>query len=1128
MKNTLRNFAKVILIPSLAFFSVPVSVLFSPQNAFAAGDTYTVTTNSNDPGNGDCTDGTVTIFEAVGCANGHVGADTIIIPANSDMGGSITIGGSISVDAGEDLTITGAGSALTTITLGGINIAGAGFSLSGVGLTISGSPQAAISETGAYTGDFSLNDVIINGSAASIGVFISDSDGYDITGNISVASSNISAGRAAVAVGLPGGGSPTAKVHVIGTVNISDNTFTIAPTDGNGFNSAVAFFSADASGAVTVQNNTFVQEGTAEISGFLAMDMNDFGAVFGSTVNISGNTMAVGGTDLLGAGVADLVRSVGLTTISGNSISGGIGQNANIAGGVIMIDGGCVFGGTCVGQTNLLVSNNNINVSYEGSPSFPIILAAAETGTVSGNNVNMNNEDAGGIACTSPTGSVDCTLYNNTVSHVGGIYGILLTPANNGQTASGDIYNNVVWGGSSDAGMGIAAVAMGAGGPMPTGTTINANIYNNSVDGNGHTAGIMAGDMTGDTTLNAVVFNNAVANYNTTNAAGIVQIGTSEAVSFLHDHNMSGPTSTHAFSSTVDGSSYSDLVLGTGDSVNDPEFTNAATGDLSVAYTAPVVDAGAATSNTVNAPATDITGHARYERAANDMGAYEYVNQAPTANAGVDQAVNTGDTVNITCSGTDAETDTITYQWTTVSGPDTPVFPAGAAQSFAASAPGTYVMRCTNSDTYAASSNDSMSVVVTDANTPPVVNAGSDQGNITVGTAVSLLCSSSDADLDTVTYTWSQTAGPSITLTSTNTAASGFTPTAVGTYTLQCAGNDGTVTVNDSVNVVVNAHRLSGADRYATPVAISQQQFSDHSVSAVVIATGTNFPDSLAAGPLASLVGGPILLTQPTSLPSGVSTEIARVLNNSGSNTIYIAGGTSAVSSGVATSLAAIHPGSSSTTVVRLSGSDRYATALAIAQRMDTVRGSGPVKIAIATGAGFADAAAISSPASNSTVAAGRMPILLTSSSALPSAVSSYISSKSGTITKAYIPGGTAVVSDAVKTAVGNIIGAGNVTRLSGSDRYTTAAAIAAEFYGDSNAPTKISIGTGANFPDLLAGGPNAGAANMPILYNNASTVPASISSYVSSHSATLNYIYLYGGTAVVPDAVKTTLQGLI
>ena len=66
--------------------------------------------------------------------------------------------------------------------------------------------------------------------------------------------------------------------------------------------------------------------------------------------------------------------------------------------------------------------------------------------------------------------------------------------------------------------------------------------------------------------------------------------------------------------------------------------------------------------------------------------------------------------------------------------------------------------------------------------------------------------------------------------------------------------------------------RLSGATRYATAAAVSA---SVHAPGAarVDLATGTNFPDALSAGPR----GGPLLLLPPSGLPADVAAELARL-----------------------------------------------------------------------------------------------------------------------------------------------------------------------------------------------------------------------------------------------------------
>ncbi len=69
--------------------------------------------------------------------------------------------------------------------------------------------------------------------------------------------------------------------------------------------------------------------------------------------------------------------------------------------------------------------------------------------------------------------------------------------------------------------------------------------------------------------------------------------------------------------------------------------------------------------------------------------------------------------------------------------------------------------------------------------------------------------------------------------------------------------------------------RLHGPDRFATAVAVSQRSFSE-GVPVVYLATGGQFADALAAGPVAS-GAGPILLVRRDSIPAVIAEELERL-----------------------------------------------------------------------------------------------------------------------------------------------------------------------------------------------------------------------------------------------------------
>ncbi len=295
--------------------------------------------------------------------------------------------------------------------------------------------------------------------------------------------------------------------------------------------------------------------------------------------------------------------------------------------------------------------------------------------------------------------------------------------------------------------------------------------------------------------------------------------------------------------------------------------------------------------------------------------------------------------------------------------------------------------------------------------------------------------------------------------------------------------------------------RLAGADRYATSAAISAASFSP-GVSVAYVATGSAFPDALSGAPAAGAAGVPLLLTAPTSIPTVIAAELSRLHPGR----IVILGGTAVVSDAVATALRAYTSGS----VSRLAGADRYATSAAIS----AASFSPGVSVAyVATGSAFPDALS-GAPAAG---AAG-VPLLLTAPTSIPTVIAAELSRlHPGRIV---ILGGTAVVSDAVATAL-RAYTSGSVSRLAGADRYATSAAISAASF--SPGVSVAYVATGSAFPDALSGAPAAGAAGAPLLL----TAPNSVSTVIGSELTRLHpaRIVILGGTAVVSDAVATALH---
>ncbi len=183
------------------------------------------------------------------------------------------------------------------------------------------------------------------------------------------------------------------------------------------------------------------------------------------------------------------------------------------------------------------------------------------------------------------------------------------------------------------------------------------------------------------------------------------------------------------------------------------------------------------------------------------------LNSTPVANAGADQSVAPGATVQLNGSkSSDADGDLLTYAWTLKTKPagSTAALVGGTTVSptFVADKPGTYVAELVVNDGKTSSAPDQVSI--TTNNTAPVANAGPDQ-SVQRGSTVHLNGSgSTDADGNTLTYLWSILSAPTgstAALSSTTSVSPTFVADRVGDYVVQLVVNDGLV--NSAPDTVV-------------------------------------------------------------------------------------------------------------------------------------------------------------------------------------------------------------------------------------------------------------------------------------------------------------------------------------
>ena len=302
----------------------------------------------------------------------------------------------------------------------------------------------------------------------------------------------------------------------------------------------------------------------------------------------------------------------------------------------------------------------------------------------------------------------------------------------------------------------------------------------------------------------------------------------------------------------------------------------------------------------------------------------------------------------------------------------------------------------------------------------------------------------------------------------------------------------------------VATERLGGADRYATSVAISQRLFPAGGASPVFLASGANFPDGLAAGPIAARNGGVVLLTASDVVPAVVEAELVR----QAAPHIVVLGGPSVISNAVLDRVRSLVP--AATTVQRLFGADRYETAASLSAS-EFVSGAAST-VFVASGLAFPDALAAGSVAG-----VLKVPVLLTRPDRLPAATVAELRRLAPA--RVVIVGGTGAVSGAVATAIKALVP--TVERAAGADRYATAVAVADRYLP---AATAALVATGLAFPDALSAVPLAASLNAPILLVQPEAVPLATRDEIRSRKPST--VVAVGGRAAISPITFGELVG--
>ncbi len=145
------------------------------------------------------------------------------------------------------------------------------------------------------------------------------------------------------------------------------------------------------------------------------------------------------------------------------------------------------------------------------------------------------------------------------------------------------------------------------------------------------------------------------------------------------------------------------------------------------------------------------------------------------------------------------------------------------------------------------------------------------------------------------------------------------------------------------------------------------------------------------------------------------------------------------------------------------------------------------------------------------------LPVLLTRTDEMPAATATAMA----TVEEAVVAGGSAAVSQAQVDTIAGLTGS-EVTRLSGPDRYATAAAIADDLASRRLVDqSMVYVATGQNWPDAVTAGPAVAQAQaVLLLVDGGAGDSSSARDAFTVRAAQVDHVVVLGGTAAVSDDV--------
>lgn len=293
--------------------------------------------------------------------------------------------------------------------------------------------------------------------------------------------------------------------------------------------------------------------------------------------------------------------------------------------------------------------------------------------------------------------------------------------------------------------------------------------------------------------------------------------------------------------------------------------------------------------------------------------------------------------------------------------------------------------------------------------------------------------------------------------------------------------------------------RLQGTHRHDTAIKAADEMKNVLKVEkfdTIIVAAGYVYSDALSGSYLSALKDAPILLSYSGDRYDSLNTtNIDYIRSNlAEGGTVYILGGTGAVPELYETELADYQ-------VIRLGGANRFGTNLRILEEAGVPDGS---EILVCTATNFADCL--------SAAATGK-PILLVwnERGSLYGDQTGFLDSlRNCTFT---IIGGESAVGTVFEEILSNY---GNVSRISGGNRFETSVKVARHYFPNANSAV---LAYGENFPDGLCGGALAHSVKSPLILTN--TRFASIAAEYTAANGMTSGLVLGGEGQIADNAVR-------